>query len=82
MLPDALDDGVPGCLVVHGGKVPRLPSLGDGVARSEALPIGGVVSMGVDDREVSDLWFSGYPHGPTMRYDVHQRIEGGFGGLV
>ena len=68
--------------VVHGGIVLRLPPLGDWVAWPEALPIGGVVGIGVDDREVSDLGFSGYPHGPAVRYDVHQGIQGCFGGFV
>ena len=68
--------------VVHAGIVLRLPSLGDGVARSEALPIDGVVGIGVDYREMSDSGFSGYLHGPTMRYDVHQGVEGCFGWLV
>ena len=70
--------------VVHDGIVLRLPSLGDGVARSEALPIGGVVGIGVYDWETPspDLGFPGEPHGPTVRYDVHQGVEGCFGRLV
>ena len=68
--------------VVHGGIILRVPSLGDGVAWSEALLIGGVVGIRVDDREVSDLGFSGYPHGPAMRYDVPQGVEGCSGGFV
>ena len=80
ILPRCKDDRAEA--VVHAGIVLRLPSLGDGVARSEALPIGGVVGIGVYDWETSDLGFSRNPHGPTVRYDVHQGVEGCFGRLV
>ena len=80
ILPRCKDDRAEA--VVHAAIVLRLPSLGDGVARSEALPIDGVVGIGVYDREMSDSGFSGNPHGPTMRYDVHQSVEGCFGRLV
>ena len=52
--------------VVHGGIVLRLPSIGDGIVWSEALLIGSVICIGVDDRKMSGTRLSGYSHRPTM----------------